>query len=513
VLTTRGRFTLMGFVVVGVALVGSLSDSGEPFQVPAAQAAALPDVSAGAPRVHRVPLTEAPPPRAPDAIVQRLPVSRSALDLPATPTAPSAQRARLFEWVDLGSASPEVASPVRVEYTLDAELMEHVFEVLKRGRVELGTVVLLDPTTGRILAYASTDTERFSPTGDYPAASLVKVITAATALSIDPATAKLPCRYRGSPYRLDRKSIDPPSVGRIISLQRALATSNNKCFAQLAVHAVGPGRMMEALGRFGWLSAPAAAHMPGNATLGEERYDLGLLGSGLAGSRITPLHAAQLAATLVHGELVSPRWIERVVDAHEEDLPLPPAPLPGWPGATPAWRRAGRGQDRQPVGQGPRRALRVVRGRRSGRQAPDRHRDGARPGTPLVAQRLADRCRSAQGRLLREAQVQLEARAAPGPRTRGRCGPRRDQRARDAGARPPRGSGRARAPGALFRGLRSLVSPVGEVARKSSCWLDFSDTRVRVAPTYPVIWRAWSSVLRMMDMQRSWDFASSRQRP
>jgi hypothetical protein len=328
VLTTRGRLTLMGFVVVCVALVGSLSDSAEPFQVPAAQAAGLPDVAAGAPRVHRVPRAESPPVRAPAAIVRRLPVSRRALDLPAAPTAPTAQRARLFEWVDLGSASPEVASPVRVEYTLDAELMEHVFEVLKRGRVELGTVVLLDPTTGRILAYASTDTERFSPTGDYPAASLVKVITAATALSIDPETAKLPCRYRGSPYRLDRKSIDPPSVGRIISLQRALATSNNKCFAQLAVHAVGPGRMMEALGRFGWLSAPAAAHMPGNATLGEERYDLGLLGSGLAGSRITPLHAAQLAATLVHGELVSPRWIERVVDAHEEDLPLPPAPAP-----------------------------------------------------------------------------------------------------------------------------------------------------------------------------------------
>ena len=171
-------------------------------------------------------------------------------------------------------------------------------------------------------------TLRFSPTADYPAASLVKVITAAEALSIDPGTAKLPCRYRGNPYRLNRKSIDPPSSGRTISLRRALATSNNQCFAQLAVHAVGPLRLMEALDRFGWLSAPAPGHAAGNATLGEERYDLGLLGSGLAGSRITPLHAAQLAGALVHGELVAPRWIERVVDADERELPLPAVAAP-----------------------------------------------------------------------------------------------------------------------------------------------------------------------------------------
>lgn len=270
VLTSRGRLTVLGFLGVCVACVGSLSDSGGALSAPrarsAVEATALPHVSAGAPRVHRVPLAETAPKRAPDNIVRRLPVSRSALDLPASPVMTETDRALLFEWVDLGSGSPGVASPVRVEYTLDAELMKHVFKVLKHGRVELGTVVLLDPTTGRILAYASTDLDRFSPTGDYPAASLVKVITAATALSIDPETAKLPCRYRGSPYRLDRKSIDPPSAGRVISLQRALATSNNKCFAQLAVHAVGPGRMMAALERFGWLSAPAAAHEAGSAS-------------------------------------------------------------------------------------------------------------------------------------------------------------------------------------------------------------------------------------------------------
>jgi cell division protein FtsI/penicillin-binding protein 2 len=59
------------------------------------------------------------------------------------------------------------------------------------------------------------------------------------------------------------------------------------------------------------------------ATAGEGDYDLGLLGCGLGGCRITPMHAAQLAGALAHGELVEPWWIERVVDVHGRSLPLP----------------------------------------------------------------------------------------------------------------------------------------------------------------------------------------------
>jgi penicillin-binding protein A len=196
-------------------------------------------------------------------------------------------------------------------------------------------VILMDPHQGRVLAYASTDPESFPPTRTYPAASLVKVITAATALDRAPAAARVPCRFNGSPYRLTASRIDPPRRGREVTLERALATSNNQCFAQLAVHTVGVAPLIEALGRFGWLSVPAPAHAMGEADPGEGRYGTGRLGCGLAGCRITPLHAAQLAATLVNGELVSPRWIERVWDADGRELVLP-RPAPGRPVLSPA---------------------------------------------------------------------------------------------------------------------------------------------------------------------------------
>jgi cell division protein FtsI/penicillin-binding protein 2 len=184
-------------------------------------------------------------------------------------------------------------------------------------------VIVLEPASGRVLAYASTDVRRFPPTRTYPAASLVKVITAAAALEHDPERARLPCRFQGSPYRLTPARLDPPRRGNTVTLERALATSNNQCFAQLAVHALGIEPLREAIGRFGWLAAPAPGHEAGEIGTGEDRYAVGRLGCGLDGCRITPLHAAQLAAVLARGERVAPRWIERVLDAEGNEVPLP----------------------------------------------------------------------------------------------------------------------------------------------------------------------------------------------
>jgi len=317
-MTLRGRATLAsaGFSA-GLALVWALDPmsavhAGEP--EPEESAGTLPapvraDASSGSPR-------------APAGLLRRLPSSRAALELPVTGESPGTPSGsvpgHLFERVP----SPEGLHTV--EYTLDAELTHQVFRALSNARVDLGNAIVIDPEHGRVLAYASTDTERFPPTRSYPAASLVKVITAAAALDVAPESARLPCRYRGSPYRLTESRLEPPAVGKEVSLRKALATSNNQCFAQLAVHVVGVNPLIEAITRFGWLSAPAPGHAPGEADPGEDRLDVGRLGCGLDGCRITPLHAAQLAASLAHGELVPPRWIERVWDPQGRSLSVPP---------------------------------------------------------------------------------------------------------------------------------------------------------------------------------------------
>lgn len=195
--------------------------------------------------------------------------------------------------------------------TLDPDLTARVWKVLDKGRVALGHVLVMDPRSGDLLAYVSTDPQRFPPDRAYPAASLVKVVTAAALMDLAPRAAATPCRYAGNKYRLNLKGVDPPSRGgNEATLRRALATSNNKCFAQYAVHKIGGSRLIDAIDRFGLLRAAAPAHPPGVVSdPGDDRLELGQLGSGLDGLRITPLHAIQLAGILAHGRRVSPTWV------------------------------------------------------------------------------------------------------------------------------------------------------------------------------------------------------------
>lgn len=290
--------------------------------------ATLPSVSTGPGAWNRQPRTAGgdaggpvvveeppPPPPVPDAVLSRLPPSvREGLPAPDAPLdALAVER--------IGAEGAE--GPLEVHYTVDPTLTRAVAAILRRGRVALGHVILMDPADGRLLAYVSTDPGAFPATRPYPMASLMKVVTAAAVLSSAPAAAARPCVYRGSPYVLSATLLDPPRRGRVASFERALASSNNQCFAQLAVHEVGTTRLLDELAALGVLESPGPGHAPGEVDPVETRLALGELGSGLAGSRLTPLAAARLAAALADGELVAPRWIERVTDAEGRVLALP----------------------------------------------------------------------------------------------------------------------------------------------------------------------------------------------
>lgn len=286
---------------------------------------ALAGVSAAPPEGPLAPVLRAPP----AAIFESLPASPESFAKasshlerePGAETGAPWNPARLVQWVPTPRHRTDLAGPLRVEYTMDVELTRRVFKLLRRGRVANGHVIVMQPDSGRVLAFASTDPDAFPGSEAYPAASLIKVVTAAAALDGAPDQARRTCRYRGSPYRLTPARVRPSRGGNEMSLERSLATSNNQCFAQLAVNTVGGTEMLSAIARFGWLSPPAPGHEAGWASLGDDDYDLGRLGCGLAGCRITPLHAAQLAGSLAHGELVEPWWVDRVVDVHGRTLP------------------------------------------------------------------------------------------------------------------------------------------------------------------------------------------------
>jgi len=273
--------------------------------------------SSGAPS----PLPPAPP-RVPDEVLRRLPPSARGTEVATAPGG------RVVERVAVSSEAADFQGPLEVEYTLDPWLNERVAEILRRDRVELGHVIVLDPSDGRVLAYVSTNPSLFPATRVYPMASLMKVVTAAAVLQHRPGVVDRPCHFTGNPYYLSARLLDPPRAGHIATFEHALATSNNQCFAQFAVNELGAESVIAELGRLGVLEAPAPGHAAGEIDPVATRLELGELGSGLAGTRIAPLTAVRLAAALAEGQLVTPQWIARVTDASGAPLALPEAQSP-----------------------------------------------------------------------------------------------------------------------------------------------------------------------------------------
>lgn len=305
----RGRLTLFALVVALLA------------------GAALAQLGAVAPR--EPPLVSTPPPplpaAAPDELLRRLPPGARGASVGSFVNDADG---RVVESVSIARVSEPDPEFFRVHYTVDPELSLAVERILQRGRVALGHVLLMDVESGRLLAYESTDPAQFPATHAYPMASIMKVVTAAGLLRLKPEAAADSCRFVGSPYRLTRARLTAPSRGQTASLERALATSNNQCFARIAVHDLGASAVTEEARRAGLLRAPAPGHDPGSLEDTADDLDLGRLGSGLDGSWVTPLGALRLAAALAKGELIEPRWVEAVEGATGTTLRLPEPVLP-----------------------------------------------------------------------------------------------------------------------------------------------------------------------------------------
>ena len=321
-LTLMGRLALLG-IATAVLGLGWLGYEGVTAWGANQPTSLLPSVSAAAPPPRSIEILPDPPTTRDRFGEARL--GAAEFDPAAAP--------RLVEFISpaTGERTPRSAASSdawRVEYSLDEKLTGEVFEVLRKGRVDQGHAIVIDPRTGRLLVYASTDQENFPPDQAYPAASIVKVLTAAAMLEAKEQGADTSCVYRGNKYRLSRRRLDRPKSGRKSGLEDAIATSNNQCFSQWALHVLGEDRLRSTFERFGWLSPSAPGHAPGRIELIETRLDLGRLGSGLDGLRVTPLHVASLTGILTDGRLIEPWWVDRVVDQNGRSVPLPDRAAP-----------------------------------------------------------------------------------------------------------------------------------------------------------------------------------------
>ena len=221
---------------------------------------------------------------------------------------------------------------VTLELTIDARLQFIAERELRAGIEEHGalggTVVMIDPHTGEILALVSEP--HFNPNDSskvdrasrvnravetiYEPGSTFKTITAAAALEegaikpTDIVDATMPCRFGSA------KSItDVHQVG-VVSFEKVFSKSSNCGTARVAVNRLGTEKLMRYVNRFGFgaratrdFPAESAGMVKKPSTIKE--HDLARIAIGYT-IAVTPLQmAAAMAAIANGGELLKPRIV------------------------------------------------------------------------------------------------------------------------------------------------------------------------------------------------------------
>ena len=199
--------------------------------------------------------------------------------------------------------------------SLDLDLSRLAKAALEDAR---GSVVLLDPHTGSVLAAVSDSVTL--QTGGTPAfedrrepASISKIVTTAAAMraGIDPDAFLKRLECRGA-TRIGRGTVwCSYPAGPLEGLDHALAVSCNMAFAHLGLE-VGRAALLDELARWGF-GRDFAPWAPGGRVLqpaGDPRQ-LADLAIGLEATDLTPLHGALLAAVVGNdGHMPEPVLIE-----------------------------------------------------------------------------------------------------------------------------------------------------------------------------------------------------------
>ncbi|MCK6571442.1 hypothetical protein L6V77_10150 [Myxococcota bacterium] len=230
------------------------------------------------------------------------------------------------------------------ELTLDARLQKESRKILDRGKVPVGAVVVLDVQNGNVLALADRykaehpAAPRFGEGGPQslalrafaPAASVYKVVTAAALLEAGVSgSAAFP--YLAGHHRVGPDHVAaPPKGAPTATLGEGLSKSINGLFARLASEKLDHDALDGISSRFYFnqvLPFPALTEAS-LAQVPRQPLERARMAAGFFHSKLTPLHAAVLAAAVAKdGMLPAPRLVERIVaaDGTVEEAPPPHA--------------------------------------------------------------------------------------------------------------------------------------------------------------------------------------------
>ncbi|MFA6148813.1 MAG: penicillin-binding transpeptidase domain-containing protein [bacterium] len=218
----------------------------------------------------------------------------------------------------------------RVALTLNEELQGQVFELFRRFNPLYGVFAAMEPDTGRVVALVGYrrggESDPWLPLkAIYPAASLIKVITASAAIERGKVSPQDEISYRGGIYGITRGGIHARDGRGIpkMTLEEAIARSANAVFGNVAVNNVGGPVLEEYLAKFGF-GQKIPFDLPVETSVGQvprEEYELARTGAGFGEVYVSPLHMAMIMSAIASGgAMPRPILIDRIEDRDGKPL-------------------------------------------------------------------------------------------------------------------------------------------------------------------------------------------------
>lgn len=214
--------------------------------------------------------------------------------------------------------------------TIDPTLQAQITAILTQYQVPHAAVVVLEPSTGRVLAMAEhsqaqPDMRGLATRAVFPAASIFKIVTGSALLEAGLTPQAETC-FHGGKRRLSEKLLeDSSSDGQCHSLADAMGKSANVIFAKLTQRYLSPAALQRAAARFHF-NRPIAFPVPTDVSLAAvpegDEFRFAQTGAGFGDVYLSPLHGALLAAVAANGGV----WKDPVL-FEPGDEALPPAPV------------------------------------------------------------------------------------------------------------------------------------------------------------------------------------------
>ncbi len=225
------------------------------------------------------------------------------------------------------------------ELTIVPTLQDRAMEIMQQAEVPYGALVALEPSTGRVLAYASHSTREPSLTtlpllANPPAASVFKVITSAALLEHAHVNPEKEVCFRGDGGRrgLRKVHLEAPKAGKgtCHSLSKALGKSTNAVFARMATKNLKPGILEAYARRFGFdRQLPFALPIEvSDTSIPRDDFAFAKTAAGFYHSQLSPMHGAIIAATVGNGGvMVEPQMVEKYREDGETSMEFVPRPM------------------------------------------------------------------------------------------------------------------------------------------------------------------------------------------